>query len=301
MNAILKEKPRHGVFRDISEAQYHSDKTTFSSTLLKKMKFPANAKHYIENPPEYKEEFAIGRAIHAFVLEPEKFASDFLIGINAKRNSNDTRQEWADWYGAHGWSSSRDWIIEKKSKAATWNPEFEAQTGKVMITPEKLEEIKLMSDSVAANPEAMMLLTNGRAEQSYFWQDDETELELRCRPDFENDDFVTDLKSCASANPRNFKRDALNFDYVLQAAFYSSGIYQVTGKRKPFVFLAIEKKAPYLTSVISYDDATMEKADELYHYRLRKLYECLQSGQWSGYKNELQASAPDYYFEEMDY
>lgn len=301
MNAILEEKPRHGVFSDISEAEYHNDKTTFSSSVLKKMKYPKLAKHYIENPPEYKEEFATGRAIHSYILEPEKFADDFLIGIDAKRNSNDTRQEWADWFASHGWGSSRDWVIEQRKPAATWNPEFEKQTGKVMITPEKLEEIKLMSESVAANPDAMMLLANGAAEQSYYWQDDETGLRLRCRPDFENDDFVTDLKSCASANPFWFKKDALRYDYLLQAAFYSDGIYQITGKRKPFVFLAIEKTAPYLVSVISYDDATMERADKLYHHRLRKFSECLKSGVWGGYENELQASAPDYYFEEMDY
>ncbi len=287
MSAELKEQPRTGVFDDISDKEYHTNKSSYSSSLIKKMACPAEAKWYMDNPQPYKDHFAFGRAIHCWILEPEKFEAQFLTGISAKRNSNDTRHEWADWFSSHGWASSRDWIIRDKKPAATWNAEFERVTRKNIVTPDQIDEIKLMAESIKANNNARMLLDGGVAEQSVYATDPDTGLPLKVRPDYMNDYFISDLKSIQDVDDFTIDRAIANFGYDVSGAMYTHVTQLATSEYRPFCFIFISKAPPFMCRVIVLSDESARIGWDKYQELKKKLADCLASNEWPGYDDDL--------------
>lgn len=280
-----------GIYPGITGIDYHADRDSYSSSLIKLMNVPALAKYQMDNPPEYKDCFRIGSAVHKFILERDDFEAEFLTGIDCPRRSSDNKMEWATWFFEHG--ANGDLIVSHK--AAEWNPLFEQETGKHMMTPEEIKEIALMAESVAANDEAMTLLEGGIAEASIYWTDKETGISLRCRPDYLTR-ACTDLKTCQSASEHAVAREIHNRGYHISAAMYSHGVNEVTGQYAPFVFLFIEKAPPYLCAVYSMDEESAELGWNTYRAHLNKLAECLETGIWPGIPNNLAVHLPAYAF-----
>lgn len=295
MSAVIEEEIKFGIVSDLSNADYHADKTSYSSSLIKLMSCPAKAKHYMDNGSEYKDVFRLGTAIHTLVLEPEKFDSEFLIGIDCARRSKDDKTQWAAWYREHGWTGAYDFVMN--NPAASWNPAFIEATGKNLVTPAEIDELKAMAESVLVNANARELLEKGEAEQSVYWQDEETGLNLRCRPDFLNTaGFISDLKSCDSASRPAVMSKIYNLGYHISDALYRDGVYHATGEWMPFLYIFIEKQAPYQCVVYSLDDASMELAHNQYRENLRTLARCLERDEWPGYDDKLDLRLPAYAF-----
>jgi len=280
-----------GIYDGISNTDYHADKDSYSSSIIKLMDVPSVAKYNIDNPGEYKDCFRIGGAIHKHVLEPADFAKEFLTGIDTPRRSAADRSDWAKWFYANG--GDGDHITAHK--ATEWNGMFEASTGKHMVTPAEIEEIKLMGESVFSNSNAKQLLEGGKAEQSIYWQDKETGLNLRCRPDFLSS-FCSDLKSCQSAKPGAVSREIVNRGYHISAAMYQEGVSAATGACTPFTFIFIEKTPPYLCAVYCLDDDSQRLGYETFRKYLNKLAKCLESDEWPGLEDNLELPLPIWAF-----
>jgi hypothetical protein len=293
MSQPAERLPAAGIIPGISNKDYHADKSTFSSTLIKKMDVPATAKHYMTEPQEHKEAYRIGSAIHKFILEPHDFEAEFLTGIDCKRRSNADKEEWASWFYEHGADGSH--IVSHS--AAVWNGMFEKETGKHMVTPDEIDKIAAMAQAVEANKNAFKLLQAGAPEQSVYWQDEETGLNLRCRPDYLNS-FCSDLKSCQSARPGAVSRDMYKLGYHISAAHYTAGLLAATGRYHPFLFIFIEKTAPYLVAVYGLDDQSQAIAHDEYRRLLQRLADCLETDTWPGLEDNLNLSLPSYAFKD---
>lgn len=285
-----------GIFDNISNAEYHAppkpdEDPSYSSSIVKMMEIPALARYEMDAPQEYKECYRMGSAIHKFVLERADFESEFLTGIDCARRSKADKEEWAAWFYEHG--ADGDHITSHK--AAEWNGLFEQLSGKSMVTPEEITKISMMAESVMRNPMAAKLLTGGKAEQSIYWQDEETGLYLRCRPDYLGR-FCSDLKSTQDAREAEFLRSAYRMGYHVSAAMYTDGIQQVTGEHHPFLFIAIEKTPPFLCAVYGLDDYSAERGWSIYQEFKLRLAECLVTGKWEGLPNNLRATLPKYAF-----
>lgn len=285
---------KSGIYPGISNKYYHASEG-FSSTLIKKMSVPAIAKHHMDNPPEFKDCFRIGTAIHTYILEPSTFYDEFLTGISVGRRGKADREEWSQWFFEHG--ADGDHIVSHK--ASEWNGMFEAETGKRMVTPDEIDAIKMMAASVQANPDAMKLLDGGIAEASCYWQDEETGLHLKCRPDYLSG-FVSDLKSCASALPHMVSRTMHQHGYHISQAVYLDGIMHATGQYREFVFIFIEKTAPYLCACYRLDDESAELGYRQYRANLLRLAECLNTDKWPGLENNYALSLPGYAFKDEE-
>ena len=286
---------RRGIFNGISNSEYHSDKDSYSSSIVKLMDCPAKALHRLQNPAPYADHYRIGTAIHTWVLEPEKFESEFLTGISCARRSKDDKTQWVMWYEENGWAGAWDFVMN--NPAEKWNPAFMEATGKNMVAPDEIESLKAMSDSIMRNPNARELLEKGRAENSIYWQDAETGLNLRCRPDFLND-FCSDLKSCDSASRPAVMRSIYNLGYFVSDAMYREGIHSVTGEWLPFLYIFIEKQKPHQCVVYSLDESSQRLAHETYRNNLRKLATALETDNWPGHEDDLELPLPAYAFNE---
>ncbi|MCP3675754.1 MAG: hypothetical protein GY829_14975, partial [Gammaproteobacteria bacterium] len=214
-------------------------------------------------------------------------------GIKCARRSKDDKKEWASFFTAKGAAGC---LITSKPAAAGY-AEFQKQTGKSILTPDDIEQIKGMAEAVGKNEYAMTLLNGGLAEQSIYWTDEETGLNCRVRPDYLNH-HCTDLKSVQSVRPQFFAKKAYDLGYHISQAMYQDGIYQVTGDFKQFKFLCVEKTPPFLNAVHAFNDESAEEGHKQYRTNLNRLAECLDTGVWPGVDNDEEMSLPAYAFKD---
>jgi len=166
----------------------------------------------------------IGTLTHLAVLEPDRFDSECVVMPTMDRRTKAGKEAWA--------AAEAD--------------------GKKLLKPDELDQIDRMHQSLLSHPGARKALKSaGKAEQSIFAVDPATGLEMKCRPDYLTDSgWVIDLKTTTDASVESFTKSTANFRYHVQAAWYLHVIQTATGERpKGFVFLAVEKTAPYAVQV----------------------------------------------------
>jgi hypothetical protein len=125
------------------------------------------------------------------------------------------------------------------------------------------------------------------------FDDGETELslvhgDLRGRVDLLNGSLIVDLKTTVSADPERFGRTAVDYGYHMQAAWYIDLVRALDLARAPqFVFVLVEKTAPYLTSIVELDDDAIRIGRERNAAAIEIWRECQTLDDWPGYGSTL--------------
>ena len=133
------------------------------------------------------------------------------------------------------------------------------------------------------------LTTNGESEVTLAWQDKETGVWLRARPDFlpHKRRIIPDLKTAADGAPRAFGRAIANFGYHQSAALYSDGIKAIFGHLPThWVHVVMEKEPPHVVSLYELPGEDIERGRWLNRKAIRLFAECLSTGRWPGYSDE---------------
>lgn len=188
---------------------------------------------------------------------------------------------------------------------------------RTVLTQETWEQLQAMRASVMAHPAASRLLNHpGHAETSVYWIDQGTGELCRCRPDFwRTDGVIVDLKTTDDASPEGFRKSIANWRYHVQAPFYMDGItaaieqtaddmaggFPVDEFSKPvaFVFVAVEKKAPYAVGVYVLEQASMDIGRAQYRNDLSVYAVCRASDHWPAYGDKIQPiSLPEWHIKQ---
>lgn len=163
---------------------------------------------------------------------------------------------------------------------------------RTVLTQEQWDQLHAMKSAVMAHPAARALLTGkpGKAEQSVFWIDEATGELCRCRPDFWREDgIIVDVKTTDDASPEGFAKSIANWRYDVQHPFYCDGVKAATGSDvRAFLFLAVEKKAPYAVGVYALDAESVAIGRAQYQRDLAVFSQCKQAGRWPGYGDKIQ-------------
>lgn len=143
-----------------------------------------------------------------------------------------------------------------------------------------------MRESILRNPYARKLI-NGNIEQSMYFVDDMTGVQCKVRPDVwrkvGDRIAVIDLKSTKSALSTLFANDVVKYHYDLQSYMYCNGVSKVVGvpiENVDFVFIAVEKKPPYLVNILQADKYVLQKGEADFREYIGTYKECLDSGNW---------------------
>lgn len=248
--------------RDITNEDYRSSKAYSRSDLFKLSKSPAHFKWALDNPEPATPALMFGTAFHSFVLEPQKFDDEYIIVPK----------------------------IDKRTKEGkVLMAQIEA-SGKIPLAEETAEQIKAMAASVMSNKYAAALISGGEHEQSYYWTDEQTGIELKCRPDCRTDlkstSVIVDLKTTENADTESFVRSCIKYGYDLQAAMYKAGVEACEGKPHKFIFVAVEKSPPYACNVLEADEFLIKKGRQDMQEYLYTLKECIASGNFYGYNGD---------------
>jgi len=238
----------------ISNADYHADPAISASQLKEISRSPYHYwSRYLDpsrTPAIATSAMKLGSLTHCAVLEPDELSKRY--GITPDRRSN-----------------------AGKALAA----EMEA-TGIEAVTAQEMEQALAMAASVRGNSTAALLLSNGAAEQSFWWDDVSTGLKCKCRPDWLSADCATivDLKTCVDASPASFAKAVANFGYQIQAAHYLAGTLATR-----FIFVAVEKSFPYAIGVYELNTEGLIHGSIARHNALQRIQDCRAINEWPGY------------------
>lgn len=246
--------------------KYHLNKDAIGSTTLKKVAL-RSAFHAISKEDEEKESPALilGSAIHTAILEPEQFDYQYIASPSFDRRT-------------------------KEGKVLAEQFEIIAQ-GKMIITKDQLETVKGILKTISQHEIAQAMLSGGEAEYSYYWQDEETGLMLKCRPDYFNQNALIDLKSTRDASVSEFTRSCINLGYHIQAAFYLDVFNKANGTNiEDFFFVAVETEAPYAVNIFKMGEAEVALGRAQYKAALKEYAEAKKNPERIhefGYKKQI--------------
>lgn len=259
-----------GIVMPQSEYRAHSG---LSSTDIKRMAQSMAHYKYFHDNPENKDTPALqfGRAYHKYCLEPYDFYNEFAVAPNVNRRTKAGKEEW------------EEFVEENK--------------GKEVISEEMYETIDAMRNALYATPFAKKLIY-GEHEKSFFWTDEESGFECKCRPDsfgkVGGQPICVDLKTCQCAETEKFMRDAVKLGYDIQASHYCAGLKANTGLDFEFVFIAQEKNPPYCVNILQADEFFMRSGNEVRASLLETYKECLEKNDfpaYMGFKDDIKISS----------
>lgn len=269
-----------GLHYDLPTEDYHSAHDWLSASGIKKLIPPSTPAHFkaAQGVEEHKAIFDIGKAAHARVLG----VGEPVVVVAAD-----------DWRGKDA----------RLARAAAY------EQGKVPILAKDNVVIDSMAASLAAHPIAPLLFATGQAEVSAFWTDSETDVKCRARFDWlpEKVDgkrlIVPDLKTAATAAPSEFAKSAARFGYYAQQEHYRDGLMALGIDDDPaFLFVVIEKEAPYLVTVAQFAVPSDVKLARAAVDRARRIFaECTATDTWPGYPtgvNDL--SLPNWLYYDLE-
>ncbi len=272
--------PENGAYAGVDNTSYHADTTSLSASgakLLLPPSCPAKFRQRMDGPREYKQVFDFGTVAHSLVLGE---GCDF-VAIDAP-----------------------DW----RTKAAQTERDKIRKDGKTPILQSELDRATAMAAAVYLHPLAGELLTaKGQAEISWYADDPATGIRLRARPDWKTEAYepgrlwIIDYKTTVTAQPSDFARRAADYGYHFQAAWYQN-VARLLGHKDPrFIFIAQEKEAPYLVSVVEFDDEAIEEGARLVRQAIDTYARCMETGLWPGYDEGItQMSLPPWKFQSED-
>ena len=172
-------------------------------------------------------------------------------------------------------------FVTKEGKA--WR---DAQTLPILSQAED-NDVSGAYAAIMAHPVAGSIVQAAQKEVSCFKRDEKTGLALKCRADlvYSNDSGLTiiaDIKTTDDASEYKFRGSAIGWDYPRQAAYY----LDLFGASK-FLFIAVEKSAPYGVQIFEVSDDKLASARDRIRENLDTLKTCIDSDNWPTYSTSI--------------
>jgi hypothetical protein len=260
--------------------EYLGKKDYISASDIKN--FLYSPKYYYYNRYEKKEKedarhFAIGSAIHEIILEPHLFNQHYAVCPKVDRRTKDGK--------------------------AAYENFLKENAGKTTIFEDEIDVIQGIGEEALKNKTLMELVSDCYKEISVYSVDEKTGLNVRMRPDalHKTKSKITDLKSCLSSSPKDFKNDVFKYGYSISAAFYSDFI-----GRQNYIFAALEKAPPYQISLFMLEDEKIEWGRQQYRMALDLMKYCFDNNYYPDYtefellKNQYMLENYSGFFEEKE-
>lgn len=200
----------------------------------------------------------MGTALHCLTLDGEDaFNSSY---VKKPDNIKLTTKEGKEWKAGVG----RKVVLTTGGKDDPWNS--------IQGMDQSLKRLAWF------NPEQEDYIKHN--EVSYYWDWNGVECKARLDRVLIEEGIVLDLKTTDTVDPELFTKKVVGLGYDFQAAYYAKAAEVAYGKPFKFIFVAIERKAPYTVDL--FEVAPDMMAEGLYKCEkaIRTLAECQESGEW---------------------
>lgn len=197
-----------------------------------------------------------GRSAHYLQLGEIEFAKRFVVSPYDEFRSNE----------AKAWRDGQELIV---------------------ITKADLDRIGAMAKALASHHMAKFSFRDGKPEQSIIWQDADTGIWLKTRPDWMASEsaLCPNFKVSGEGDPKQWYRGAMrNLKYHMKEAMRVDGFKAIGRECKPY-FVLQEDDEPYCVSIVGMRPQDLEMGRVLYRNALRKLAAGLKAKQFPGYND----------------
>lgn len=238
--------------------------------------FSQSAAHYFDgsylNPDREEraqsEPLLFGRAAHHLLLGEADFRSHFVIRPETYRDDEGKSKPWSG-----NARTCKAWLAEAKA------------AGLDVLTESQLLKIRGMAESLKREPLIRAGILNGRIEHSIIWQDKETGVWLKVRPDAipAVDMSFADLKTAADITDDGIERAISDNDLHVQGALVGMACRAVLGREmESFSLVFVEKDRPHCVRVRELTPVDLELGEQQIRAVLPIFAKAVETGVWHG-------------------
>lgn len=246
------------------------------------------AKYLLKTPLHYQqalkdeedgaedEKFAVGTLAHAMVLENKDLSKLFAIKPRGM------------------------------SFATTKGKEWKAEQTLPILKEEDLNKVPRMAEAIVNHPRASRIL-RGCTEREYCLQATMGGLPCKALLDGVGSDDdakrgILEIKTTRDASPWTFAKLAYDLHYDLQATFYSHmlALVEKLDDRPWMTWVAVENSPPWAVACYSPSEFMIESGMQKLSRVFEALNQCMESGHWVGYSEEIiEINPPGYRIREL--
>jgi hypothetical protein len=256
--------------------EYHGGPGLSSSNIKQLIRSPA---HYAQAEAYDSPTLQEGRLIHTAVLEPKQILNQYRVmqpctafkaNGDACTNAGTIYDSEGDWYcGVHG----------KKVEPF--------DDGREIVDYNLVKKAQTIADAVRKNA-GEWLPDDINVECSGFYNHDGVLLKIRPDAMFTSEkhgNVIVDLKTTQDGRPVPVTRSSTKYGYHISAAFYCDIAAQLGFEVDKFIWIFVEKTAPFAVSVYQASEATLIAGREMYKAGLEiyRQYQDKERHEWPAY------------------
>lgn len=271
-----------GINRTISIEDYHADRDFLSSSSIKEAK--KSLKHFEyylkEKNQERKSHFDFGNAFELALMDCVNSRTSVELSDFGKYVAilDDSQKPKPD----------KDFRTKEN---AVWKEEFFLENqSKYIINKagsESFETIERMIESCSSQAYIRSLLEGSEYQTSIFWQDAQSFIKLKTRPDCVNvsKKCIIDIKSTKDGSPESFSKDCANYNYPLQAIIQMQGVLAsgLLNDIEHYYWLAVEKSEPFNAQLYEFQKSDWEMMSIQLEFILSKIKRATTLKKYEGY------------------
>jgi len=253
----------------ITNAEYHGSGELSRSTAWSLLQScPAKVRYDMNHPKPSSPALVIGSGFHTATLEPEKLDDEFAVKPSEIDGQGPRTKHYKESFE----------LMQKSEPDKQW------------LAPADYDLILEMAGSALENPvlrHYMADIDKVVEGTGYFEMEG---AKCKVRPDLyiPGAGVVIDLKSTQDASNRGFTKSVRQFGYLFQACWYMHALRLLGEKPKQFVFIAVEKTAPYATAAYTIKESDINKQFSNMERACQLWATCQSSGIWPGYSDMVE-------------
>lgn len=249
------------VIRNLPDADYHKLGDLSHSGAIDLLVSARRYRHRRDNPTSATAAMRLGTAVHAMVLQPSLVRDLVRAEPDVNKRTKAGKEELAEFTA-------------------------DLPPGCVVVSPADYRKAQAMADAVFDHPIAGPMIHDATdRELTIRWERDG--IPLRARLDLIAPWGVADVKTTRDANRRWFNRAAARFGYHVQAAWYLEAARAAGLPCDCFRLLCVESVEPYDVIVYEVGEDMIQAGEAQMRAALRVYAECMVSGVWPGYPQEI--------------
>ena len=241
-----------------SDFDYRREEGVNQSSLKKILESPAHYQAALKNKLIPTPAMEIGTALHCLVLDGQKaFDAQYVKKPDGLSLSTKEGKAWKAELG-------RKKALSEGGKDDPWN----SVQGMACSLRELACFDAVQDDDIKYN------------EVSVYWDWEGVRCKARLdRVDIE-DSMVYDLKTTDSIEPEIFTKKVVGLGYDFQLAAYLNAAEAAFGKPFKFLFVVVERKAPYAVALFEADEEMVAEGKRKFDKAIHLYKECEASGEW---------------------
>lgn len=285
-----------------------------SSRIVQLTRSAHEYEYFTHNKIEETPSMRLGRMLHFFILEPNKFTDLYAVTPELENypralKSLDDLKTACKQYGLKTSGTKAELMALLKTKDSTlqfWDEilDHHKRDNKTLLTKTEYNLLLGLEKSIMKHTMIKKILADGIPEMSGYWTDSEYNIKGKMRADWLTEKgYIVDLKTTSNGSLRKWQHKLIDYRYDIQAAWYCRGFEQIKQvKPKGFIHFIVEVKPPYNIYCYLADNTVLECGEtggnnSIGYKQALDLYaKCVAQNFWPMPQSEIEIeNMPDYF------